>query len=92
MDNNSTEKLLFSENTSTFPKNISNNYSNINKEQYISDFDYEIDKPINNEIFEKINVYENFPDELAEKYYKCEPINFFSRSCLKEILKRNIQR
>ena len=86
MDNNSTEKLLFSENTSTFPKNISNNYSNINKEQYISDFDYEIDKPINNEIFEKINVYENFPDELAEKYYKCEPINFFSRSCLKEIV------
>ncbi len=53
---------------------------------YYNDFDYEIDKPINSSIFTKINNYNNFPDELAEKYYKCEPISIFSRNCLKEIV------
>ena len=46
------------------------------------DFDYEIDNPINSSIFTKINDHNNFPDQLAEKYYKCEPISIFSRNCL----------
>ena len=50
------------------------------------DFDYEIDNPINSSIFTKINDHNNFPDQLAEKYYKCEPISIFSRNCLKEIV------
>ena len=86
MDSNSTEKFIPIEKNYISPKTFNNNYSNQNNDIYISDFDYEIDKPINNNIFEKINYYENFPDELAEKYYKCEPISFFSRSCIKEIV------
>ena len=53
---------------------------------YYNDFDYEIDKPINPSIFTKINYHNAFPDQLAEKYYKCEPISIFSRNCLKEIV------
>jgi protein-tyrosine phosphatase len=51
-----------------------------------NDFDYEIDKPIDSSILTKINYHNNFPDQLAEKYYKCEPISIFSRNCLKEIV------
>ena len=50
------------------------------------DFDYEIDKPINSSIFTKLENHNSFPDQLAEKYYKCEPISIFSRNCLKEIV------
>ena len=53
---------------------------------YYNDFDYEIDKPIDTSILTKISTHNNFPDQLAEKYYKCEPISFFSRNCLKEIV------
>ena len=53
---------------------------------YYNDFDYEIDKPIDTSILTKISNHNNFPDQLAEKYYKCEPISFFSRNCIKEIV------
>ena len=52
-----------------------------------NDFDYEIDKPIDTVAFQKLNICNNdFPDQLAEKYYKCEPISIFYRNCLKEIV------
>ena len=41
---------------------------------YYNDFDYEIDKPIDSNIFKKIESADTFPDNLVEKYYKCEPI------------------
>ena len=53
---------------------------------YYNDFDYEIDKKIDPCIFKKIDSLEHFPDNLAEKYYKCEPISIFNRKCLKEIV------
>ena len=53
---------------------------------YYNDFDYEIDKPIDPKIFQKINLFHIFPDNLAEKYYKCEPISVFSRNCIKEMV------
>ena len=53
---------------------------------YYNDFDYEIDKPIDSNIFKKIESADSFPDNLVEKYYKCEPISIFSRRCLKEIV------
>ena len=53
---------------------------------YYNDFDYEIDKPIDSNIFKKIESTDSFPDNLVEKYYKCEPISIFSRRCLKEIV------
>ena len=53
---------------------------------YYNDFDYEIDKPIDSNIFKKIESADTFPDNLVEKYYKCEPISIFSRRCLKEIV------
>ena len=86
MYSSSTENFLSAEKNYTSKKNSTKNYSNPNQDLYMSDFDYEIDKPINNQIFEKINTYENFPDELAEKYYKCQPISFFARSCIKEVV------
>ena len=51
-----------------------------------NDFDYEIDKPIDSNIYKKIDILEHFPDYLVEKYYKCEPISIFNRRCLKEIV------
>ena len=51
-----------------------------------NDFDYEIDKPIDPNIYKKINLLEHFPDKLVEKYYKCESISIFHRKCLKEIV------
>ena len=53
---------------------------------YYNDFDYEIDKPIDPNIFKKIESRDSFPDNLVEKYYKCEPISIFNRRCLKEIV------
>ena len=53
---------------------------------YYNDFDYEIDKPIDQNIYKKIELTESFPDNLVEKYYKCEPISIFNRRCLKEIV------
>ena len=53
---------------------------------YYNDFDYEIDKPINSNIYKKIEISDSFPDNLVEKYYKCEPISIFNRRCLKEIV------
>ena len=53
---------------------------------YYNDFDYEIDKPIDPNIYKKIELTESFPDNLVEKYYKCEPISIFNRRCLKEIV------
>ena len=53
---------------------------------YYNDFDYEIDKPIDSKIFQKIKSLNAFPDKLAEKYYKCEPISIFSRNCIKEMV------
>ena len=53
---------------------------------YYNDFDYEIDKPIDSKIFQKIKSLNAFPDILAEKYYKCEPISIFSRNCIKEMV------
>ena len=53
---------------------------------YYNDFDYEIDKPIDANIFKKIQFSDSFPDNLVEKYYKCEPISILSRRCLKEIV------
>ena len=53
---------------------------------FYNDFDYEIDKPIDPKIFQKINLFHIFPDNLAEKYYKCEPISIFSRNCIKEMV------
>lgn len=53
---------------------------------YYNDFDYEIDKPIDPNIFKKIEIRDSFPDNLVEKYYKCEPISIFNRRCLKEIV------
>ena len=53
---------------------------------YYNDFNYEIDKPIETSILTKISNHNNFPDQLAEKYYKCEPISFFSTNCLKEMV------
>ena len=51
-----------------------------------NDFDYEIDKPIDTNIYKKIDYSDSFPDNLVEKYYKCEPISIFNRRCLKEIV------
>ena len=53
---------------------------------YYNDFDYEIDKPINSNIYSKIEYSDHFPDEIVEKFYKCEPISIFYRLCLKEIV------
>ena len=53
---------------------------------YYNDFDYEIDKPIDPNIYKKIESRDSFPDNLVEKYYKCEPISIFNRRCLKEIV------
>ena len=53
---------------------------------YYNDFDYEIDKPIDPNIFKKIESRDSFHDNLVEKYYKCEPISIFNRRCLKEIV------
>ena len=53
---------------------------------YYNDFDYEIDKPIDPNIFKKIESRDSFPDNLVEKYYKCEPISIFNRRCLKEMV------
>ena len=53
---------------------------------YYNDFDYEIDKPIDSNIYKIIEISESFPDSLVEKYYKCEPISIFNRRCLKEIV------
>ena len=51
-----------------------------------NDFDYEIDKPIDSNIFKKLEYSDSFPDILVQKYYKCEPISIFHRRCLKEIV------
>ena len=53
---------------------------------YYNDFDYEIDKPIDPNIYKRIELSDSFPDNLVEKYYKCEPISIFNRRCLKEIV------
>ena len=53
---------------------------------YYNDFDYEIDKPIDSKIYQKIKSLSIFPDKLAEKYYKCEPIKILSRNCIKEMV------
>ena len=81
--NNEISENLIEDKTST------NNISLIKERDsgvYYNDFDYEIDKPINSSVFTKINNHKSFPDQLAEKYYKCEPISIFSRNCLKEIV------
>ena len=53
---------------------------------YYNDFDYEIDKPIDPNIYKRIELSDSFPDNLVEKYYKCEPISIFNRRCLKELV------
>jgi hypothetical protein len=53
---------------------------------YYNDFDYEIDKPIDSNIYKKLEYSDSFPDNLVEKYYKCEPISIINRRCLKEIV------
>ncbi len=85
--NNEVNEHLINEEENTI--NTMNRLSLTNERDsgvYYNDFDYEIDKPINSSIFTKINTYNNFPDQLAEKYYKCEPISIFSRNCIKEIV------
>ena len=71
-------------------KEIIINRLSLNRESdsqvYYNDFDYEIDKPIDSNIFKKIEYSDSFPDILVQKYYKCEPISIFNRRCLKEIV------
>ena len=83
MNNEVNEHLINEEENSTNRLSLTNERDS---GVYYNDFDYEIDKPINSSIFTKINKYNNFPDQLAEKYYKCEPISIFSRNCIKEIV------
>ena len=87
--NSINENLIKEEDNDEEEENIINRLS-LKEERdsgvYYNDFDYEIDKPINSSIFTKINTYNNFPDQLAEKYYKCEPISIFNRRCLKKIV------
>ena len=85
--NNEVNEHLINEEENTI--NTMNRLSLTNERDsgvYYNDFDYEIDKPINSSVFTKINTYNSFPDQLAEKYYKCEPISIFSRNCIKEIV------
>ena len=82
MNNEVKENLIEKENSKSSISLIKERDSGV----YYDDFDYEIDKPIDTSILTKIDNYNSFPDELAEKYYKCEPISFFSRNCLKEIV------
>ena len=75
--NNEVNKPLLNEENDIYP------LSTINEKDsgvFYNDFDYEIDKPIDPTIFQKINSFQIFPDNLAEKYYKCEPISIFSRN------------
>lgn len=51
-------------------------------------FDYELDNFI--AISEdKLSELKSFPDELVSRYYKCEPISFWNKNCLKGIISRN---
>ena len=87
--NSINENLIKEEDNDEAEENIINRLS-LKEERdsgvYYNDFDYEIDKPIDSNIFKKIESADTFPDNLVEKYYKCEPISIFSRRCLKEIV------
>ena len=87
--NSINENLIKEEDNDEEEENIINRLS-LKEERdsgvYYNDFDYEIDKPIDSNIFKKIESADTFPDNLVEKYYKCEPISIFSRRCLKEIV------
>ena len=83
MNNEINEHLLNEKENSSNRLSVSNERDS---GVYYNDFDYEIDKPINSSILTKISSNNSFPDELAEKFYKCEPISFFSKNCLKEIV------
>ena len=82
MDNEVKDSLIENENSGKKLYLTKERDSGVN----YNDFDYEIDKPIESSVFKKINISNEFPDQLAEKYYKCEPISIFSRNCLKEIV------
>ena len=87
--NSINENLIKEEDNDEEEENIINRLS-LKEERdsgvYYNDFDYEIDKQIDSNIFKKIESADTFPDNLVEKYYKCEPISIFSRRCLKEIV------
>ena len=87
--NSINENLIKEEDNDEEEENIINRLS-LKEERdsgvYYNDFDYEIDKPIDSNIFKKIESADTFPDNLVEKYYKCEPISIFNRRCLKEIV------
>ena len=87
--NSINENLIKEEDNDEEEENIINRLSLTDDRDsgvYYNDFDYEIDKPIDSNIFKKIESADTFPDNLVEKYYKCEPISIFSRRCLKEIV------
>ena len=84
MNNEVNEQLINEEDDDIFyPLNTTNERDS---GVYYNDFDYEIDKPIDSKIYQKIKSLSIFPDKLAEKYYKCEPISIFSRNCIKEMV------
>ena len=84
MNNEVKEQLINEEDDDKFyPLNTTNERDS---GVYYNDFDYEIDKPIDSKIYQKIKSLSIFPDKLAEKYYKCEPISIFSRNCIKEMV------
>ena len=51
-------------------------------------FDYEIDTYIKNKLNSIINSLNKFPDHLVNRYYKCEPIPFYYKKCLKSFVSK----
>ena len=51
-------------------------------------FDYEIDTYIKNKLNSIINSLNKFPDNLVNRYYKCESIPFYYKKCIKSLVSK----